>query len=390
MGGIRGSHCPVAPLIPRLAMPSLPESTPVIAHVGSGDPAFRQLWRFALAPLNGALRPLTPVEAPPCASWLHAVPQRGRLYAVHEWGGAGASVEGLVSVHAPGPAATRCLQQRGSGAAGPVHLEVHEDALLIAHYAEAVLAQWRLDAQGLLQEDGACWASDPDPCRQVAEARPAFAPPGRRASSGHDAAHLHMVRCSPDGRHVLATDLGLDRVQVWRRTDRGALQALAGLAMAPGSGPRHFVFSPGRADRLHVLCETSSTLVTLAFDASDGRLEVLDEISVLPAGFAGTSYASDLLVAPDGRHLYALNRLFDAVSILGLDPGGMPQLRDHIWTRGAYPRSAALDPAGRFLYVCNERSDHLAVLRVEAGMGLAPTGLYVPVPRPLCVHLGRW
>ncbi len=364
------------------------DSPPVIAHVGSADPAFSQLWRFRQDEPTGALQPLVPADAPPCVSWLLADASRGLLYAAHE------QREGVVSVYRPGLDGSPCLQRQGSGAAGPVHLAratgAAAEALLIAHYEAAALTMHALDAQGLLTGEGTHWPSDPAGRWRPGPAQAQNAPPGSRACSGHEAAHLHMVCPSPDGRHVLATDLGLDRIQVWRRTGPLQLQAREGLALTPGAGPRHGLFSPRRADRVHVLCEESSTLATLAFDADDGRLRLLDEISVLPAGFEGTSYASDLLVAPDGRHLYALNRLFDAVSLIALDEDGLPRLRDHIWTRGSYPRSAALDPAGRFLYVCNERSDQLAVLRVEPGMGLAATGLHVAVPRPVCVHLGRW
>ncbi|MDL5031438.1 beta-propeller fold lactonase family protein [Pelomonas sp. APW6] len=367
----------------------MPDEFPsVIAHVGSADPAFSQLWRLGQDESAGALRPLAPAEALPCASWLLADAPRGLLYAAHELR------EGMVAVYRPGRAGSPCLQRQGSGAGGAVHLAratgTGAEALLIAHYEAAALTMQALDAQGLLTGEGTHWPSDPAGRWRPGPPQAQNAPPGSRARSGHEAAHLHMVCPSPDGRHVLATDLGLDRIQVWRRTGPLQLQAREGLALTPGAGPRHFLFSPRRADRVHVLCEESSTLATLAFDAEEGRLRLLDEISVLPPGFAGTSYASDLLVAPDGRHLYALNRLFDAVSLLALDDDGLPRLQDHFWTRGSYPRSAALDPAGRFLYVCNERSDHLAVLRVEPGMGLAATGLHVAVPRPVCVHLGRW
>lgn len=363
---------------------------PVLAHVGSADHEAGQLWRFRQDQASGVLRAEAAVPALPRAGALLADPDRGLLYAAHELRHFDGRAQGALAVYRPGPQRTECLHQQGSGAAGPVHLTLLDETLLLAHYEQAALSQWRLDETGLPAGPGAVWPSDPQGRWRPGPSRPQNAPPGSRACSGHESAHLHMVRASLDGRHVLATDLGLDRLQVWRREGRCQLRQLEGLALTPGSGPRHFLFTPGRADRVHVLCEEASTLATLHFDAATGRLELLDETSVLPPGFAGTSYASDLLLAPDGRHLYALNRLFDAVSLIALDASGLPRVLDHVWTRGSYPRSAALDPAGRFLYVCNERSDQLAVLRVEPGMGLGPTGLHVPVPQPISVHLGRW
>ncbi|WP_269630488.1 lactonase family protein [Pelomonas sp. BJYL3] len=371
-------------------MSSFSVAMPVLAHVGSADPESGRLWRFRQHETTGALQAEAAVPALPRASWLLADAARGLLYAAHELRHFDGRAQGALAVYRPGPQGTECLHRQGSGADSPVHLTLLDGSLLLAHYEQAALSQWRLDAAGLPSGPGRLWPSDPQGRWRPGPVCPQNAPPGSRACSGHEAAHLHMVRISPDGRHVLATDLGLDRLQVWRHEGPLQLRPLEGIALTPGSGPRHFLFAPGRGDRVHVLCEESSTLATLHFDATTGHLQLLDETSVLPAGFAGTSYASDLLLAPDGRHLYALNRLFDAVSLIALEASGLPRVLDHVWTRGSYPRSAALDPAGRYLYVCNERSDQLAVLRVEPGMGLSPTGLHVPVPQPVSVHLGRW
>ena len=39
------------------------------------------------------------------------------------------------------------------------------------------------------------------------------------------------------------------------------------------------------------------------------------------------------------------------------------------WTRGDYPRSFNFDPAGRFLYSCNQRDDNIAVFKVNRKTG---------------------
>ena len=53
------------------------------------------------------------------------------------------------------------------------------------------------------------------------------------------------------------------------------------------------------------------------------------------------------------------------------------------WTRGDYPRSFNFDPAGRFLYCCNQRGDNIAVFRMDRETGgLKFTGHYAPVGNP--------
>ena len=121
------------------------------------------------------------------------------------------------------------------------------------------------------------------------------------------------------------------------------------------------------------------------FDPANGRLEPRGECSSLPAGHAGRSYASDLRLSPDGRHLYALNRLHDSIAIFAIEAEGRPRLLAHEWTRGSYPRSATFDPAGRFFYVCNQRSEQLTVFERQADGGLRFTGLYLAVPAPACL-----
>ncbi|RZL32134.1 MAG: hypothetical protein EOP35_20610 [Rubrivivax sp.] len=183
---------------------------------------------------------------------------------------------------------------------------------------------------------------------------------------------------SPDGRWLLGTDLGRDRLLLWPLTAATPDQALHELALSPGSGPRHFVFHPQDAGLVYVLQEESSTLSTVALTADGPRL--LDEVSVLPAGFSGTSYASDLLVAPGGRHLYALNRLHDSLSVIALAEPRRPRLLDHHAVHGSYPRSACI--AGEQLYICNQRSDQLS--HFDIGRPEAPryTGRQTAVPSP--------
>jgi 6-phosphogluconolactonase (cycloisomerase 2 family) len=55
-------------------------------------------------------------------------------------------------------------------------------------------------------------------------------------------------------------------------------------------------------------------------------------------------------------------------------------------TQGDYPSQFNLDPAGNFLYVCNQRSDQITSFRVDKATGLLTfTGQYIPVGTPLCI-----
>jgi len=332
--------------MPAFSASSAPPS-PRFLHVGTYAPLGQGIYSFAIA-ADGGLKPLGVTSNANSPSWLAA--HEGRVYAAEE-GGDHVAVYG-----AEGDGGLQLLQRLPSGGKSPCHLSLGAGRAWVAHYGDARFAALALLADGRLgtaESWPACAGPDCRPGPQQA----LKAPPGSQANSGHEAPHAHMIEASPDGRWLLGTDLGRDRLLAWPLT-AGTPQPAAAreLALSPGSGPRHFAFHPEDPRWVYVLQEESSTLSTVELTAEGPRLH--DEISVLPAGFAGTSYASGLIVAPGGRHLYALNRLHDSLAVLSLENPRQPRLLDHHWVHGSYPRAAGL--AGHHLYVCNQRSDQLS------------------------------
>ena len=194
-----------------------------------------------------------------------------------------------------------------------------------------------------------------------------------------------MIQADPSGRFVLHVDLGLDKIFVWKFDEqKGVLTPSKppAVSLPPGDGPRHFHFHPnGRW--LYSIQEEGSTIVLFDYDAATGRLASRQTISTLPPGFAGTSFCSEILVSADGRFVYAGNRLHDSIGIFSIGPKGDLTFVGEEWTRGNYPRSFNFDPTGQFLYCCNQRSDNIAVFRVDRKTGgLNFTGHYAPVGNP--------
>jgi 6-phosphogluconolactonase (cycloisomerase 2 family) len=194
-----------------------------------------------------------------------------------------------------------------------------------------------------------------------------------------------MIHADPSGRFVLATDLGLDRIFVWRLDQQSGTLTPADVpeaALPPGDGPRHFVFHPnGRW--LYSLQEEASTVVTFDYEAATGRLSPRQTVSSLPKGFAGTNFTSGIVLSPDARFVYVANRLHDSIAWLTIGADGTLTFTGEEWTRGDYPRSVEFDPSGTFLYSCNQRSDAVTSFRVNRQTGaLAFTGHYTPVGAP--------
>ena len=154
-----------------------------------------------------------------------------------------------------------------------------------------------------------------------------------------------MIHADPAGQFVIGSDLGTDRIYVWKFDAAAGKLSPANTPFAtvpPGDGPRHFAFHPnGRW--LYSLQEEASTLITFDYDASTGKLTAKGTVSTLPKGFAGTNFTSEVMVSSDGKFVYAANRLHDSIAWFSIGDGGRLTFAGEEWTRGDYPRSFTID-----------------------------------------------
>lgn len=343
------------------------------------------IYQFEMDPATGALsqRALFPNAASP--SWLALDASRKHLYAANETAVFEGAQSGSVSAYSidESNGNLTLLNTVSSEGAEPAHLSVHPSGrhVLVANYAGGTVAVLPVRPNGEL---GAATDVKRDH-GAVASSRAASAPPGSFAISGHDRPHAHMVQADPSGSFVLASDLGLDRILIWKfdaATGRLSANSPPYVPLPAGDGPRHFAFHPnGRW--MYSLQEESSTLVLFDYDVRNGNLKARQTVSTLPKGFAGTDFTSEILIAADGRFIYAANRLHDSIAWFSIDRIGALTLAGEEWTRGDYPRSFTIDPTGNFLYSCNQRSDAITTFRVNRETGsLSFTGQYTAVGTP--------
>ncbi|HWI87084.1 MAG TPA: lactonase family protein [Sphingomonas sp.] len=213
--------------------------------------------------------------------------------------------------------------------------------------------------------------------------KPGDNPVQNYAYSSHTNSHVHMVGFDPSGRYVVANDAGLDKVLVFKsELDRGKLVPVATFDETPGSAPRHYAFShDGRS--FYNLLEQNSKLAVNSFNAETGAIIPRRKLSALPAGFAGSSKASEILAARNGRFLYAGNRVNDTIATFAIDARGGARLLANTHTGADNPRSLAFDTTQQYLFSINQGGDSITVFKLDPKTGLPMTPpQWVPVPSP--------
>jgi 6-phosphogluconolactonase len=282
-------------------------------------------------------------------SFLVAAPARSVLYTVQGDG------EAASAFAADADGTLRALGSAATGGTNSVHqaLDPSGRFLIVANYASGSVALMPVRADGGLE-----------PACQVL---PLAGAPGPHRTE-QACAHPHHVVVSPEGRHAIVPDKGLDRVFVLRL--EGERLAIASeTAQRPGAGPRHIAFHPG-APLAFLVNELDSSVATCRWDADSGTLTPLHLVPTLPPDFFGASTAAAIVVTPDGRFVYVSNRGQDGIARFRVDAQA-GRLVSTGWTQagGRDPRFMTLSPDGTHLLVANEQGDSLVEFAIDPDSG---------------------
>jgi len=202
--------------------------------------------------------------------------------------------------------------------------------------------------------------------------------------------HAHRAIPSPDNRHVLVNDLGLDCIHIYNldaATAKLSAHVPAKWESTPGSGPRALQFHPnGRW--AYLVCEMESSLSTLHWNAAEATFKRVQKIFLTPKGYNGpVSTGCDVIVTRDGRWAYAANRGYNRVYGYRINQtdGTLAEVND-IPSGGDIPRFIALDPTERFIMAANQVSSNIAVFPRNPRTGeLGAKGKSYPISRPQCL-----
>ena len=293
-----------------------------------------------------------------------------RIYAVGENAKEQATVHLLLLNNAEGTlslADTKHVHE-----ADPCHLSITPDSthLVTANYSGGSITIFPLREDGTLEEGQVetFTGNGPDSSRQ-------------------EAAHLHCIYFSPDRKWLMANDLGSDCIHMYPLTPDSPIgidtTAERKVMVAPGSGPRHAVFDKeGR--HLYLLNELKGDVVVWTYEEGE-----LKQIQSIQADSVGARGSADIHLSPDGRYLYASNRLkADGIAIFQVDSA--TGLLTHIGYQntGAHPRNFAITPNGKFLLACCRDANRIEVYQRDPDTGmLKDTGKHIDMPKPVVVKL---
>ncbi len=349
----------------------------LLVHVGTYTNGESEgIYSFILDLSAGELVPhgeVTKVENP---SFLAMHPTHRFLYAVNETSTFQGQDGGGVSAFAVDPktGGLSLLNQKPSGGAAPCHLVVDRTGqnVLIANYTGGSVASLRIERDGSLGQTSSFIQHE-----------------GSSVTPRQSAPHAHSIDMDYANRFAFCSDLGLDKILVYRFYPRRGKLVLAGSATTRGAaGPRHFALHP-RGRFGYGINEIDLTVNAYHYRAVNGDLRPFQTLSTLPPGEEkgeGMSTA-EIYCHPSGRFVYGSNRGHDTIVVYSVNQqtGELTYVENEP-TGGKTPRSFGIDPTGNFLLAANQSTNDIHIFRINQKTGeLDPTGHGINCPTPVCV-----
>jgi 6-phosphogluconolactonase len=268
---------------------------------------------------------------------------------------------------------TNLNQQKAEGA-DPCYIINDDTHVIVANYSGGNIAVFGKNTDGSLTE-----------------AKQLLQHTGKGIHPRQESAHVHIVYFSPDKKYVLSNDLGTDTVYLYEYHPYSATEVLtlkSSISVQAGSGPRHLTFSKD-GKKVYVLQELNGGLSV--YDFANGKLNTIQETTILAKDFKGNFTGADIHISPDGKFLYASNRgEANTISIFKILKNGQLLPQSVVSSLGKGPRNFAIDPTGKFLLVAHQYSNNIVVFKRDAFSGaITDTGKRLELCSPVCLVFGK-
>jgi 6-phosphogluconolactonase len=346
-----------------------------ITSFEAGDKGAIQAYTLDLK--TGALKPQTKTTGVEHPFFLALSPDRKHLYSIHARVFSGKEDEQVAAYEVVGKNGELKLLNRSSSkgtASCYLHVDATGKTVLVANYTSGSVASLPLKADGSLGEPVSFFQHKGESVDKSRQKEP----------------HAHSIVASPDNRFVLAADLGLDQVLVYKLDAATAKMTPNDppFAKSPaGAGPRHLTFSPN-GKQVYVINELSNSVTVFDYDAKAGALTSRQTISTVPKDFTGTSYCADVKVTPNGKFLYGTNRGHDSVAAYRIGEDGQLTLVEIEKSLGGGPQNLAITPDGEWLICANMPGNNVVVFKIDGKTGeISSVGEPVKHASPSCIML---
>lgn len=210
-------------------------------------------------------------------------------------------------------------------------------------------------------------------------------------STRQESPHLHIVMFTYKQDYLFAADLGSDKLYRFSTSNSPFegqpnidKRSLKEFEMPPRTGPRHFAFHPNGDKYLYVLGELSGEI--LVYDYENGEISHKQTVVADSVGARGSA---DIHISPNGRYLYASNRLqADGIAIFSINSNDGTLTKVGYQHTARHPRNFVITHNGKYLLVACRDDNKIQVFQLNSETGmLTNINKDIQVNMPVCLKL---
>lgn len=282
------------------------------------------------------------------------------VYAVSEVGGSSASAVTLRLDSKTGE--VQMLGAELTDGKDPCYISTNGKVVMTANYSSGNVTEFPIGEDGVLLPHDFLYETGlggPDSVRQ-------------------NFPHAHCALFNAAGTKLYVSEFSADVVT---RFDMATRQGKR-IQLPSDFGPRHIILNADES-KAYVLGELSGNVAVID-TGSDSVIQTVCADSVHARGSA------DIHFSPDGKFLYASNRLQnDGIAIFKVNSDGTLTYAGYQST-GIHPRNFNITPNGKFLLVACRDSGCIQIFRRDTHTGLlSDTGRTIVLDKPVCIVFRR-
>ncbi len=203
-----------------------------------------------------------------------------------------------------------------------------------------------------------------------------------------DRSHAHYATPTPNGKFVLVTDLGADKIMNYKvSVKKNKLvpnPKQPYFTSAAGAGPRHLVIHPS-GKYLFLLNELTATVTACSLD-KDGVIKEIASYQTAPQDLSVGNTSAAIHLHPNGKFVYVSNRGYNAIGAFKIMEDGRLEKVGDVRQGIQIPRDFNIDPTGKFMVVANQTKNNLVVYSVNSETGeLSFLHESVDTKEPICI-----
>lgn len=271
------------------------------------------------------------------------------LYSVSELGPNDAESGFVYSYEIQNDGSLRNIGKLGTGGFAPCHIALDRSGkyAFVSNYLGGVVMVYKIDSDGKLIQNQKLLLESPDN------------------------AHAHSVKVSGDNRYAYIADLGNDKIWIYhfdRMEGKLTPHEQKFVELKNGAGPRHMSFARN-GTFAYSINELNNT-VSVFKVKENGGLELIQNISSLPASYKNKNSAADIHLHPEGKFLYASNRGHNSIAVfeINAETGKLTPV-DYVPVAGKTPRNFAISPYGKYLYAASQDTGNITIYGINPNTG---------------------